>query len=134
MNWIISIATFRSSDCGSCSSIVSIFIFCPVIVVHLILTLLQNSLASFLPPSTTIRKYHRKLLSTTSALLGTVYCAILSFACTKEEPEIQEIISSLLALRAKLIRSVMIRTNIDYEVRVRKTIMLFIPIAEFKEI
>ena len=80
----------------------------------------QNSLASFLPPSTTIRKYHRNLLSTTSAMLGTVYCAILSFASTKAEPEIQEIISSLLALRAKLNRSVIIRTNIDYEVTIRK--------------
>jgi hypothetical protein len=73
-------------------------------------------LASLLPPSTTIRKCHRNLLSTTSAQLGSAYCAVLSFACTKSDPEIQEIISCLLATRAKLNRSMIIRTNIDYEV------------------
>ncbi|KAF8811417.1 hypothetical protein BYT27DRAFT_7336184 [Phlegmacium glaucopus] len=76
-------------------------------------------LVSFLPPSTTIRIYHRNLLSTTSAQLGTVYCAILSFASTKSEPEIQEIISSLLAIRAKLNRSVILRTNVTYEFSLR---------------
>ena len=69
-----------------------------------------------LPPSTTIRKYQRNLLSTTSASLGSIYCSILSFANTKNEPEIQEIYSSLVALRSKLEKSTALRANVGYEV------------------
>ena len=69
-----------------------------------------------LPPSTTIRKYQRNLLSTTSASLGSIYCSILSFANTKNEPEIQEIYSSLVALRGKLEKSTALRANVGYEV------------------
>ncbi|PPQ64930.1 hypothetical protein CVT26_015650 [Gymnopilus dilepis] len=72
-------------------------------------------IASFFPPSTTIRRYQRHLLSTTSAELGTVYCSILSFANTKYEPEIQEILSTLLAVRNKIARLLSLRANVGYE-------------------
>ncbi|KAF8911493.1 hypothetical protein CPB84DRAFT_1671782 [Gymnopilus junonius] len=72
-------------------------------------------IASFFPPSTTIRGYQRHLLATTSAEIGTVYCSILSFANTKYEPEIQEIISTLLAVRNKLGRLLAMRINVGYE-------------------
>jgi len=48
--------------------------------------------------------------------MGTIYCAILSFANTKHEPEVQEIISSLLAIRNKLARSATMNSNVGYEV------------------
>ncbi|KAF5318091.1 hypothetical protein D9619_012029 [Psilocybe cf. subviscida] len=76
-------------------------------------------IASFLPPSTTIRRYQRSLLATTSAEMGTIYCAILSFANTKHEEEIQDIIVSLIALRSKLARSNALRTNVGYEFSLR---------------
>ncbi|KAJ3517352.1 hypothetical protein NLJ89_g569 [Agrocybe chaxingu] len=72
-------------------------------------------ITSFLPPSTTIRRYHRNLLATTSSELGVIYCDILSFANTKHEHEIQEIISSLIAIRSKITRSADLRTNVIYE-------------------
>lgn len=113
------IATFHLGDGWGCSSIVRNFdpYFCSWILTSPSFLLIQNSLFSFLPPYTTIRRYHRNLLSTTSVQLGTVYCAILSFASTKSDPEIQEVVSGLLAIRAKLNRSVTLRTNITYEVR-----------------
>jgi hypothetical protein len=110
------LATFRSSHVWSYSSIVRFFFFPSHHRCSLGVFKNKNSLASYLPPSTTIRKYHRRLISTTSVQLGTVYCAVLSFASTKSEPEIQEIISCLLAIRAKLKHSLVIRGNIDYEV------------------
>ncbi|KAF5312520.1 hypothetical protein D9619_003562 [Psilocybe cf. subviscida] len=76
-------------------------------------------IASFLPPATTIRRYERTLLATTSAEMGTIYCAILSFANTKHKEEIQDIIVSLLALRSKLTRSYSLRTNVGYEFSLR---------------
>ncbi|KDR73069.1 hypothetical protein GALMADRAFT_270443 [Galerina marginata CBS 339.88] len=72
-------------------------------------------IASFFPPSTTIRRYQRRLLSTTSAELGTLYCEILSFANTKHVSEVQEIISGLLAVRSKLARGEKLRLNVMYE-------------------
>ncbi|KAF8885154.1 hypothetical protein BD779DRAFT_1611982 [Infundibulicybe gibba] len=71
---------------------------------------------SFLPPSTTIRRYQRTTLATTSSELGAIFCAILSFANSKEEREMQEIITSLIAVRSKLKRSLILRTNVIYEV------------------
>ena len=109
---IILVATFRLGDGRGCGSIVSkLWPHRPLFI-----NIRKNSLVSYLPPSTTIRKYHRNLLSTTSAQLGTVYCAILSFAYTKSEPEIEDIIICLLAVRAKLNHSIVLRTNISYEV------------------
>lgn len=76
-------------------------------------------IVSFLPPSTTIRRYQRRLLSTTCNELGSIYCAIISFANLRSEPEVQEIISSLTAIRSKLKRSVVLRTNVIYEFSLR---------------
>ncbi|KAF8149165.1 hypothetical protein B0H34DRAFT_735166 [Crassisporium funariophilum] len=76
-------------------------------------------IVSFFPPSTTIRKYHRNLMATTSTELGSIYCSILSFANSKHEPEIQQIISSLIAIRSKLDRSAVLRTNVIYEFSLR---------------
>ncbi|KAF4612524.1 hypothetical protein D9613_012759 [Agrocybe pediades] len=76
-------------------------------------------IASLFPPTTTIRRYQRTLLATTSSEMGTIYCAILSFANTKHEPEVQEIISSLLAIRAKLARSATMNSNVGYEYSLR---------------
>lgn len=75
------------------------------------------SIASFLPPSTTIRRYQRNLLATTLAEMGSVYCNILSFANTKHEAEVQDIVSNLLAVRNKLGKSAALNLNIIYEVR-----------------
>lgn len=76
------------------------------------------SIFSFLPPSTTLRRYQRAMLSTTSAELGAVYCSIVSFANTRGRHEVDrgEIIQTLVAIRMKLKRSVVLKTNIIYEV------------------
>ena len=77
------------------------------------------SLTSFLPPSTTLRGYHRRTMSTTVTELGAVYCSIVSFANRPNSYEIDKgaIVQSLLAIRLKLRRSQVLRTNIVYEVR-----------------
>lgn len=71
---------------------------------------------SFLPPAMTIRHYHRKVLATTSNEIGTIYCAIVSYANTRREEDVSEIVKSLTAVRSKLNRCVVIRTNAVYEV------------------
>ncbi|KAH9905564.1 uncharacterized protein B0H18DRAFT_1132072, partial [Fomitopsis serialis] len=72
---------------------------------------------SLLPPSTTLRKYQRTMLSTTTAELGSVYCSIVSFANTRGRHDVNrgEIVQALIAIRMKLKRSVMLKTNIIYE-------------------
>lgn len=79
------------------------------------------SVVSFLPPSTTIRRYQRNLFATTTSKLGSIYCAVLSFANNKHEDgaecQTQEIISSLLAVRNKLGKSMAMRKFASYEVR-----------------
>ncbi|PPQ72963.1 hypothetical protein CVT24_000165 [Panaeolus cyanescens] len=74
---------------------------------------------SYFPPATTIRRYQRHLLSTTTSELGSIYCSILTFANTKHEPEIQEIIRGLIAVRAKLNRGGVMRVNVGYEFSLR---------------
>ncbi|KAH9947336.1 hypothetical protein B0H21DRAFT_338716 [Amylocystis lapponica] len=78
-------------------------------------------LFSFLPPSTTLRRYQRTMLSTTAMELGTVYCSIVSFANTRRNEELDrgQIIQSLLAIRMKLKRSLVLKTNIIYEFSLR---------------
>ncbi|KAI0638721.1 hypothetical protein C8Q77DRAFT_1044286 [Trametes polyzona] len=78
-------------------------------------------LFSFLPPSTTLRKYQRLTMSTTVSELGAVYCSIVSFANTREHQEIArgEIVQSLVAIRLKLKRSLVLKTNIVYEFSLR---------------
>jgi hypothetical protein len=75
-----------------------------------------NSFVSFLPPSTTIRKYHRKLLATTSSELGSVYCQVISFANSKRQTEVPEIATNILAIRRKLRKCQAMRQNVGYEV------------------
>ncbi|TFK48067.1 hypothetical protein OE88DRAFT_1635639 [Heliocybe sulcata] len=78
---------------------------------------------SFLPPSTTLRGYMRRILATTASETGALYCGIISFANTPKElrtdKERQEIIRSLIAIRAKLKRSIVLRANIIYEFSLR---------------
>ena len=59
------------------------------------------------------------MLSTTGAELGAVYCSIVSFANTHKHQELDkgQIIQSLIAIRMKLKRSLVLKTNIIYEVR-----------------
>lgn len=74
---------------------------------------------SFFPPSTTIRKYQRRALATTVAELGSIYCSVISFASTRREDDIAFIVQSLLAIRSKLKRSRVSRTNVMYEFSMR---------------
>ncbi|KDQ52942.1 hypothetical protein JAAARDRAFT_39659 [Jaapia argillacea MUCL 33604] len=80
-------------------------------------------LASFLPPSTTLRRYQRRTFATSVNEIGAIYCSIISFANTPKdargEAEQQEIIRSLIAIRAKLKRSIGLRENIIYEFSMR---------------
>lgn len=75
------------------------------------------SLFSFLPPSTTLRRYQRTSLATTVSEIGSIYCSIVSFANSRQTENTQEIVQSLIAIRAKLKRSLVLKTNIIYEVR-----------------
>jgi hypothetical protein len=86
------------------------------------------SIFSYLPPSTTLRAYQRHSLATTGAELGTLYCSIVSFTsrAAHDAPlgadraqDTAEIVRALIAVRAKLKRSLLLKTNIVYEVRGR---------------
>ncbi|THH28781.1 hypothetical protein EUX98_g5402 [Antrodiella citrinella] len=76
---------------------------------------------SFLPPSTTLRGYQRRMMSTTVAEIGSSYCAIVSYANTKDhkQGERVQILQTLLAIRLKLKRSHVMKTNIVYEFSLR---------------
>ncbi|KAL4245332.1 hypothetical protein ABKN59_008325 [Abortiporus biennis] len=78
-------------------------------------------LFSFLPPSTTLRSYQRRMMSTTVSELGSVYCSIVSFANTRNHSEADKspIIQSLIAIRLKLKRSLVLRRNVVYEFSLR---------------
>ncbi|OBZ78595.1 Uncharacterized protein C57A7.05 [Grifola frondosa] len=78
-------------------------------------------LFSFLPPSTTLRRYQRTMMSTTVTELGAVYCSIVSFANTREHQEVNrgEIVQSLVAIRMKLKRSLVLKANVIYEFSLR---------------
>ena len=58
------------------------------------------------------------MMSTTVAEMGAVYCSVVSFANTQHSYELDRgaIIQSLIAIRLKLKRSLVLRTNIVYEV------------------
>ena len=58
------------------------------------------------------------MMSTTVAELGGVYCSVVSFANTHSGYETDKgaIVESLIAIRLKLKRSLVLRTNIVYEV------------------
>lgn len=76
---------------------------------------------SLLPPSTTLRRYQRTMLSTTAAELGSIYCSIVSYANTRGRHDVNrsEIVQALIAIRMKLKRSVVLKTNIVYEFSLR---------------
>ncbi|PBK88893.1 hypothetical protein ARMGADRAFT_996733 [Armillaria gallica] len=76
-------------------------------------------LFSFLPPSTTIRRYQRTTLATTSSELGAIYCSIVSYASTRRDADSQQVITSLIAIRSKLNRSAVLKTNVIYEFSLR---------------
>ncbi|KAF8431956.1 hypothetical protein L210DRAFT_3650787 [Boletus edulis BED1] len=87
--------------------------------VLVVVGVLAASTFSFLPPSTTIRLYERKTLSTATAEIGSVYCSIISFAHTKREGETAVIVQRLLAILNKLKRSIMLKENAMYEFSLR---------------
>ncbi|KAI0318442.1 hypothetical protein OF83DRAFT_1242217 [Amylostereum chailletii] len=75
---------------------------------------------SFLPPATTLRGYQRRSLATTVAEMGTVYCSIVSYASARHSTqETRPIMQSLIAIRAKLKRSTVLRKNVVYEFSMR---------------
>ncbi|KAH7888067.1 hypothetical protein F5I97DRAFT_1806524 [Phlebopus sp. FC_14] len=73
---------------------------------------------SFFPPSTTIRSYQRRTLATTTAELGAIYCSAVSFANTRRE-DTTSIVQSLIAIRSKLKRSIVLKENVIYEFSLR---------------
>ncbi|OAX35889.1 hypothetical protein K503DRAFT_827545 [Rhizopogon vinicolor AM-OR11-026] len=80
---------------------------------------LAAGIFSFFPPSTTIRSYERRTLATTSSELGAIYCSILSYANTHVDEDNSNIIQSLLAIRSKLKRSLVLKENVIYEFSLR---------------
>ncbi|KAH8977335.1 hypothetical protein EDB86DRAFT_3092495 [Lactarius hatsudake] len=70
---------------------------------------------SFLPPSTTLRGYQRQSLATTASEIGSVYCSVVSYASSSHAENPQHVIQSLVAIRLKLKRSIVLRANIIYE-------------------
>ena len=59
------------------------------------------------------------MMATTVAEIGSVYCSVVSFANTRGSYEMDRgaVLQSLIAIRLKLKRSLILRTNIVYEVR-----------------
>lgn len=78
-------------------------------------------LVSLLPPATTIRRYHRTLLATTSSEIGVLYCSIISFAHGREVHDIPEIVQNLIAIRSKLKKALALKENVMYEFSLRGT-------------
>ncbi|EIW75984.1 hypothetical protein CONPUDRAFT_93215 [Coniophora puteana RWD-64-598 SS2] len=74
---------------------------------------------SFLPPSCTIRAYQRRALATTAGELGGIYCSIVSYANVRRGTNVQQIVQSLIAIRAKLNRTIALKTNVGYEISLR---------------
>ncbi|KAF7338076.1 hypothetical protein MVEN_02032100 [Mycena venus] len=71
---------------------------------------------SLLPPSTTIRHYERTTMATTASEIGTMYCDIVSFANLRHGMDPQEIVTGLIAIRSKILRSIALKSNATYEV------------------
>ena len=80
------------------------------------LSLTLLSIFSFLPPSTTIRRLQRRTLATTCSEIGAIFCSIVSFANAPGDVDTQEILTSRLAIRRKLKRSITRSQNVTYEV------------------
>jgi hypothetical protein len=71
---------------------------------------------SLLPPSVTIRRDERTAMATTASELGTMYCDIISFANSPRGMDPQEIVTGLIAIRGKILRSMTLKNNAIYEV------------------
>ncbi|KAG2140498.1 uncharacterized protein EDB93DRAFT_1241857 [Suillus bovinus] len=80
---------------------------------------LAAGIFSHFPPSTTIRSYQRRTLATTSAELGAIYCSVVSYANSHVNRDNAIIVRSLLAIRSKLKRSLMLKENVIYEFSLR---------------
>ncbi|KAG1767104.1 hypothetical protein EDD22DRAFT_876477 [Suillus occidentalis] len=80
---------------------------------------LAAGIISLFPPSTTIRSYQRRTLATTSAELGSIYCSVVSYANSHVNGDNTVIIQSLLAIRSKLKRSLVLKENVIYEFSLR---------------
>ncbi|KAJ7444827.1 hypothetical protein FB451DRAFT_1433746 [Mycena latifolia] len=74
---------------------------------------------SLLPPSVTIRRYERTTMATTASEIGTMYCDIISFANSPRGMDPQEIVTGLIAIRSKILRSITLKTNAIYEFSLR---------------
>ncbi|KAH8109100.1 hypothetical protein DFH11DRAFT_1629750 [Phellopilus nigrolimitatus] len=74
---------------------------------------------SFLPPTTTIRRYLRMSCATTAEQLGQLYCDIVSSATSPDGPHREIITKDLIALRMKLRRSIALKQNVAYEFSLR---------------
>ncbi|KAG1817351.1 hypothetical protein EV424DRAFT_1324468 [Suillus variegatus] len=80
---------------------------------------LAAGIFSHFPPSTTIRSYQRRTLATTSAELGSIYCSVVSYANSHVEKDSTITVRSLLAIRSKLKRSLVLKENVIYEFSLR---------------
>ncbi|KAJ7709612.1 hypothetical protein B0H17DRAFT_915317 [Mycena rosella] len=80
---------------------------------------LAAGLFSLLPPSITIRRYERTAMATTSSQIGTMYCDIISFANSPRGMDPQEIVTGLIAIRSKILRSITLKNNAIYEFSLR---------------
>ncbi|KAH8105763.1 hypothetical protein DFH11DRAFT_1278514 [Phellopilus nigrolimitatus] len=74
---------------------------------------------SFLPPSTTLRRYLRTTYATTSQRLGQAYCDVVSHATLQDGSHSGIIVKDLIAIRMKLRRSLVLMTNVTYEYSLR---------------
>ncbi|KAJ7157023.1 hypothetical protein C8R43DRAFT_998138 [Mycena crocata] len=72
-------------------------------------------LFSLLPPSTTIRRYERLTMATTATEIGTMYCDIISYANSRRDLDTQDIVTGLIAIRSKILRSITLKSNAIYE-------------------
>lgn len=70
-----------------------------------------------MPPATTIRRYHRTALATTSSEIGYLYCSIVSYATTRRPEDLKNIIRNMVALRSRLRKLQAQTANVQYEVR-----------------
>ncbi|KAJ7632836.1 hypothetical protein FB45DRAFT_744966 [Roridomyces roridus] len=70
---------------------------------------------SLLPPSTTIRRYERTIMARTASEIGTMYCDIISYANSRREMDTKDIVTGLIAIRSKILRSMALKNNATYE-------------------
>ncbi|KAG2357359.1 hypothetical protein BDR07DRAFT_1420585 [Suillus spraguei] len=80
---------------------------------------LAAGIFSLFPPSKTIRSYQRRTVATTSAELGSIYCSVVSYANSYVDGDTTTIVRSLLAIRSKLKRSLVLKDNVIYEFSLR---------------